>query len=205
MLFGSTMKTTLRLLTVTALLLGLARVSSANAIVNGSFEILPSPLPASHWALYETIPGWTSPVNFIEVGWGSIYGVTGYDGQNVLELDATGNAIVSQIVAVPTETYLLSFLYADRAGVPTSSATFQVYWNNVLVASLAPTSTAMTLFQLNVVGDLDGTNDLEFRGTGTQDSLGAIIDGVRLPDGGLTSALLGLSIVGLGVVRRMVG
>ena len=205
MLFGSTMKTTVRLLTVAALLLGLARVSSANAIVNGSFEILPAPLPASHWNLFETIPGWTSPVNFIEIGWGSVYGVTGYDGQNVLELDATGNAIVSQIVAVPAETYLLSFLYADRANVATSSATFEVYWNSVLVASLAPTLTTMTLFQTNVVGDLDGLNDLEFRGTGSSDGYGAIIDNVRLPDGGLTSALLGLSIVGLGVVRRFVG
>jgi len=69
----------------------------------------------------------------------------------------------------------------------------------------------MTLFSLQVTANL--SNTLKFVGTGTNDSYGAIIDKVELnelvvnpnaavPD---TSALLGLSIVGLGVMRRILG
>ena len=201
------MKTFCRSLAVTALVLVTAGVSSANVIVNGSFEILPAPFPASNWDLYENILGWSSPVDLIELGKAGVYGVTGFDGQNVLELDANHNVTVSQVVATtPGAAYTLSFLYADRANVAPSSATLQVWWNSALLQSLSPTSTAMTLFSLVVTAT--GSDTLEFKGTGTDDSFGALVDNVQLnpvPDGGLTSALLGLGIVGLGFVRRIVG
>ena len=208
------MKTILRLLTVAAFLLGSASVSSANLITNGSFEDVPSPFTrgGGTWDLYASIPGWAAGVDLIEIGLGGVYGVSGFDGANVLELDANHNATVSQIVATPGGDYTLSFLFADRASVASSSASFQVYWNSDLVANISPTLTSMTLFSLQVTANANNT--LTFKGTGTDDSYGAIIDKVELnslkvnpnavPDGGLTSALLGLSIVGLGVIRRIV-
>jgi len=91
---------------------GACCISQANAIpiVNGSFE---DPLLGTgQWGLYWSIPGWTATGNRqIEIGRGTVYGVTGYDGNNVMELDSTGNAIVSQIVATAGGSYTLSFLY----------------------------------------------------------------------------------------------
>ena len=139
----------------------------------------------------------------IEIGAGSIYGVTGYDGQQVMEMDSTGNATVDQILAIPGGSFELSFLYAQRAGVNPISGSFEVYWNGSLVGSFDPTSTAMSLYS-TTVSALDN-NTLEFRGTGIQDSYGAIIDNVQLnavPDGGYTLALLGLALVGVGGLRR---
>ena len=208
----SNMKTVCRLLTVAAFLLGTASVSSANAIVNGSFEDVIGPgtvLVEAHgtWALYESIPGWTSPVDLIEVGLGGVYSVTGFDGQNVLELDANHNATVSQIVTTPGGTYDLSFLYANRASLSTATTMFDVLWNgSPVVTNLSTISNVMLLYTLQVVAT--GSDTLSFVGKGTDDSFGAIIDNVQLntvPDGGMTSVLLGLGIVGLGFVRRIVG
>lgn len=215
MLARFSMKTTFRLLAVAALLLGSARVSSANAIVNGSFETLPSAFTqgGGTWDLYESILGWSSPTDLIEVGQGGVYSVTGFDGQNVLELDANNNATVSQIVTTPGGAYTLDFLYANRASLPVSTTMFDVLWNGVaVVTNLSTTSNLMLLYSTQVIAT--GNDTISFVGKGTNDSLGAIIDKVQLnevvvnpnsvPDGGLTSALLGLSIVGLGVVRRII-
>jgi len=121
-----------------------------------------------------------------------------------MEMDSTGNAMVQQVVGA-SGALNLSFLYAQRAGVSTSSGSFEVFWNTVLVASFAPTSTAMTLYSTTVFGN-GGNNALAFVGTGAPDSLGAILDNVKLqvPDGGLTAMLLGMGVLGLGWVRRIV-
>jgi|SRR5688572_1060379 len=205
------MKAIVRSFLIIACLLGSAAVSNANSIINGSFETPDCDVPGAcsngSWGLFEAIPGWTSPVGLIEIGEFSLYGITGQDGDQVLELDSTGNAAVAQVVAGPG-TFLLSFLYADRdtGGVDT----FDVYWNSVLLASVTTAANsgggAMQLFSTTVTG-LAGSNELAFVSTGPSDSLGALIDDVQLnqvPDGGLTAMLLGVGLVGLARIRRMI-
>jgi hypothetical protein len=205
----STMKCLVRPLLAAAVVLVSANVSQANSIINGSFENPACSVPGScsngSWGLFESILGWTSPQNVIEIGLGSVYGVTGYDGNQVLELDATGNAVVAQVVAGPGA-YTLSFLYADRNHSLTE--TFEVYWNNTLLASFAPAAnppnSAMVLFSTVVNGA--GSNTLEFKGTGASDSYGAIIDDVRLvavPEGGLTAMLLAVGLLWVAGIRRV--
>jgi len=182
-----------------------AMTAQANLIVNGSFEV---PDLGSGWGLYSTISGWTTPEGGypIEIGAGSVYGVTGYDGDQVMEMDSTGNVIVDQIMASTVGSYTLSFLYAQRAGVSPSSGSFDVSWNGSLINSFAPNSTAMALYS-TTVNVLAGNNILELRGTGAQDTYGALVDNFKLenkhvPDGGTTLALLGVGVLGLAALRR---
>jgi hypothetical protein len=156
----------------------------ANLIVNGSFEDTPA-FQNGTWGLFDSINGWTavgldSQGNKIpmEIGTGETYGVTGFDGKNVMELDSTANVTVDQGIFAGGS-YQLSFLGALRAGVPSSSGTFDVYWDGVLVASVTPGTSAMSLYSYTVLGN-GGNNTLEFVGTGTSDSLGAILDDVSL-------------------------
>jgi hypothetical protein len=171
-------------MSVVAALLGLAATqASANLIVNGSFED-PVAFGSGQWNLYYTsIPGWTPVTSVpIEIGNGDVYSVTGYIGHNVMELDSTANVKVDQIFGSLGGSYTLSFLYARRGGIDAASCTFDVLWNGNLVTgfspTVSPTSTAMTLFTTTVIGA--AVNTLEFRGTGTQDQLGALVDDVQL-------------------------
>lgn len=202
------MKNLLLPLLLVAFILGSADRSDANLIVNGSFE---NPAQSS-WGLYDDINGWTSGGgNPIEIGLGEIYGVSGFHGSNVLELDSTGNATVSQDVTITQAgTYQLSFLAALRAGVDASSQGFRLAFGNLLAfIAPPPASTVMTpyVFSINVAAP--GTYTLSFTGTGTSDSYGTVIDNVQMnrnavPDGGVTATLLGLALAGVGVFRRMI-
>ncbi len=200
------MKKLLLPLFLVAFILGSADRSDANLIVNGSFE---SPGQSS-WGLYDEITGWTSGGgNPIEIGLGDIYGVTGFHGANVLELDSTGNATVSQDVTITQAgTYQLSFLAALRAGVDASSQGFSLAFGNLLsFMAPPPASTALTSYVFNITM-APGTYRLSFSGTGTSDSYGTVIDNVQLnrnavPDGGVTATLLGLALAGVGAFRRM--
>lgn len=212
------MKRLVRGLAVVVCLLGSASVSQAsNIIINGSFEdpacTVATPCdPGFNWGLFDSITGWTAVSGTkIEIGNGSLYGITGYDGEQVMELDSNGNSVVAQFVAGPGD-FVLSFLYADRNYQPFEPTTdgFAVFWNNVLlplVMPLAnPPNSAMQLYSLNVTAQA-GFNTLAFVGLGPSDSIGVLIDDVRLeavPDGGLTALLLGVSMVGLARIRRMI-
>ena len=166
----------------------------------------PSVCDHGSWGLFESILGWDSPVGVIEIGDVSNYGITGQHGDQVLELDSTGNATVAQIVAGPG-VFQLSFLYADR--FDGFIETFDVFWNNVLVQSFVPgANPPIGVMQLctTTVTAVGGNNELAFVSTGASDSFGALIDDVQLnavPDGGATAMLLGLSILGLARLRRM--
>jgi hypothetical protein len=198
------MKTKLKVLVLIGLGALAANQASA-ALVNGSFE---DPNLSGSWATFTAIPGWTAVGTYpIEIGAGSIYGVTGYDGQQVMELDSTGNAIVDQIVLTGGANYNLSLLYALRANVAPASGTFDVKWNGILVAHFSPTSQAMTLYSTTVTA-VNGNNTLELIGTGIQDTYGAIVDNVQLnavpePTTMIAGAgALGLALLGIGRARR---
>ncbi len=167
-----------------ALSLGLLTAASANAnlITNGSFETHDA-FNNGNWGYFNgssgnAVSGWSSVGGPIEVGTAATYGVTGQDGNDVMELDSTVNVTVNQSLITSGSSYTLSFLYAARQGVAATSDTFDVQWNGSTVASFNPTSTTMMLYSILVTGT--GNDTLSFVGTGTCDSYGALIDNVQL-------------------------
>jgi hypothetical protein len=193
-------------LLLAAFVLGPVAKTEASLITNGSFEELTRAFPLGQsWDYFSLgeVTGWVGIGAPVEVGAAGVYGVTGFTG-NVLELDSTQNALVSQSLALPAGTYELSFLSALRNGVASGSGTFGVLWNGALLQSFGPTAPAAQLQTLSVIA-IAGTNTLSFFGTGTSDSFGAIIDDVQLtsvPDGGVTAMLLGMALGGMFLVRR---
>lgn len=179
-------------------------VQANNLIVNGGFE-----QPAINgWSLFTTIPGWTATADLIEIGQGAAtYGITGATGQ-VLELDANHNATVQQSLNLSAGTYDLGFDYARRLfgmdGRPANTADFEVLWNGNVVQYFSPTSNAMTHQDLMLTGT-NGVNTLGFRGAGTDDSYGALVDNVSLssvPEPGTWAMLAGFGVAGAGFAGR---
>ena len=196
------MKNWIKTAAIAALAVGCVIETRANLVVNGSFE---APALGGGWNLFSSIPGWTAasggaPV--LEIGAGGIYGVTGFDKKQVMELDSTGNVVAEQTIGYFAGVKPLSFLYAQRAGVLPSDGSFDVLWNGGLVGSFAPAygATAMTLFTKNVTSA--AINTLQFVGTGANTSYGAIIDNVSVPDGGSTITFMGLGLLAVAGVRR---
>jgi len=156
--------------------------AQAQLIQNGSFE---NP-PVGAWDYFSNgqVANWSiGSGSKAEIGKAVCYGVTGAEGLNVTELDSDRNTAVTQSVTVSAGTYDLSFLFAKR-GVnldykPADTCDFDVLWNGTSVAYVSPTDPAMSRMHLSVTA-LDGANTVTFRGRGTSDGYGAILDGVEL-------------------------
>lgn len=141
-------------------------------ITNGSFE--------------NGSTGWTGLGDTIEVvdptlSW---FGVTGATGAKAVELDAniagSGTGFYQDVTTVAGQTYQLSVDLAARACTSLATNTVEVWWGNTRIATIDPTSTAFTTYKFNVVGT-GGLNRLSFREqAGDDDSVGGMIDNVRL-------------------------
>lgn len=174
--------------------------ANANLISNGSFEDHDA-FQNGNWGLYNSVPGWYAEQDKIEIGTGGLYGVTGFSDAHVLELDANHNAKVSQDLNLGAGSYALSFDYAGRNNIALSSVSLDVLWNDVVIGSLNPASTAMTMWS-GSVASAGGMNKLSFVGTGTNDSFGALVDNVQVtavPEPGTIAALAMGAVV---LIRR---
>ena len=84
------------------------------------------------------------------------------------------------IQTVSGEQYSLTFDAAMRADAPSSSGTILVYWNGHQIDSFDPTSTSWSAHSYTVTGD-GGLDRLTFSEVAADnDSLGGLIDNVRL-------------------------
>ena len=193
-------------LVIVAVMSFAAAAAQAQLILNGSFENPPVGAwdyfangQIAHWAVGQGARA--------EIGKSVCYGVSGADGINVTELDSDRNTAVTQSVSLAAGSYDLSFLFARR-GVnlehkPADTCDFEVLWNGTSVAFVSPTDSAMTRMHLAVTA-LDGANAVTFRGLGTSDGYGAILDGAELqavPEPGSMIAL-GAGVVALARRRR---
>ncbi|MEA3065251.1 MAG: hypothetical protein QOJ27_1703, partial [Sphingomonadales bacterium] len=90
-----------------------------------------------------------------------------------------GNMDISQAVTGLSagEIVHLEFDHANRA--PAGSGSFEVYWNNGLVAIIDEAGTAVRTKAYDLVA-VAGTNTVRFKSTGTVDTVGATLDNVRL-------------------------
>lgn len=162
--------------------LALSATLAQAQFVNSSFEVPET----GAWGQFQDgqVPGWSAGSGgLIEIGRWAAYGVTGQQGLNVLELDAVQNSTVSQTINVAAGQHGVHFLAArrlyDMDSTPTDTCDFQVLWNGIVVGAFRPDSSEMT--RLSVVVDaVEGANTLSFRGAGTSDMKGALIDDVGM-------------------------
>lgn len=150
-----------------------------NLIINGDFEN--NPLNNTGWNVFETIAGWTSPVGLIEVQ-ESNFQTGNTQGNAVVELDshnANSNATIQQVVEISDAgTYTLSVDYAAR-GSNFATNGFDIIVNGEVVSQVRPDASG---FQNETV-ELElaaGDAVIQFRGEGTQDTIGTVIDNVEL-------------------------
>lgn len=139
-----------------------AKTYAHELIVNGSFE--------------NSTNGWTGSGK-IEIGDGNYYN-DNFNTKKAAELDAWENITLSQVFNVDEDTTLAcSFDGAARKGVDLSSNQAQVYINDVLYEDIKPEN--YNLHHFMFFADVkDGDNTIKFVGTGTNDTVGYVIDNV---------------------------
>ncbi|NML29228.1 SdrD B-like domain-containing protein, partial [Zoogloea dura] len=147
-----------------------AVLGTTNLIVNGSFEF--------------GTTGWRGLGDTVEVSTASSFGVSGATGSYTAELDANKTGTVTgfaqDVATVAGQTYQLSVDLAQRSGTAASTNTAEIWWEGVKVATVDPASTALTKYSFTVTA-ADASSRLEFREqAGDDDSVGGIIDNVRL-------------------------
>ena len=162
-----------------------------NLIVNGSFENH-GDLNRGSWGTFDKIEGWQSAEGSIEIQEGKHGGTPGAaEGDSVLELDAHNgrdtNASVFQDIRTGTDgTFKLSFSFSAReignAANTSASNTTEVYWGGEKIATLSADQKGWNTheFDLSVNPESNDTTRLEFRGTGTDDGVGGLIDNVSV-------------------------
>ncbi len=157
----------------------------SNLIVNGSFEELPLESTPETWGVTVTeLPGWTSDIaQSYELINSSEFGVTAEDGSRWLDLEAAGgagsNAEISQTISGlrEGEQLFLEFSHANRTTA--ASGSFDVLWNGAIVATIDSENIVMQQESLQLTA-AEGDNIVSFRGTGTDDGIGASLDNVQL-------------------------
>ncbi len=131
------------------------------------FVILPS---------YE---GWTGTPAGLEVQYNNVAGAP-FSGANLVELDTTRNSSITRTIAAGS--YLLSFYYSDRPGVPASSNGISVSLGSTNLLSVAGGNgggnTNFRLFTTHFVTTTP--QSLTFAATGVSDSLGGYIENISL-------------------------
>ena len=191
----------------------MSTVASANLIVNGSFEDLPSgdnPYTygsASTWQIYENLPGWTAS-RTMEVWQDGFLGVQAPDRQQFIELNAhpgsgTGAFSISQEFATTKgSTYELSFYAKARNN---HREKFRVEVMGDLHEQIRShvvrdwTKYVFTFIASSEMSILKFTSEDRRR-----DTTGNLLDHVvvtKVPEPG-TLALLALGLVGLVLQRR---
>jgi Ca2+-binding RTX toxin-like protein len=156
---------------------------TGNMLINGSFET--DHIAGGSWAPSATLTGWTAASgdfetwNHLTVG-GLTY--TASDGVQSIELDSGMgvDSFYQDVQTVAGEQYSMTFDAAMRADAPLSSGTILVYWNGHQIDSFDPSSTSWSTHSYTVTGD-GGLDRLTFSElAGDNDSLGGLIDNVRL-------------------------
>ncbi len=154
--------------------------SGTNLIVNGSFEALDI---ASNND-YTSMSGWTASSGVMQLidnaASGSFGGALASDGSQFVEMDAQGSvdAFFQNVQTEAGVQYTLGLDAAARSGQATN--TIQIYWNNVLVSSVNPTSTSFQSYEFTVTGT-GGLDKLEFRElAGENNGFGGLLDNISL-------------------------
>jgi len=155
--------------------------SLPNLVRKGSFE---HPRVALDMSVpFESIPGWRLAFgDRIEVGAGDAAVKRQY-----VELDSDASSGIYQLVPTePHHTYRLQFFFSPRPGTSRAENVLVVRWHSKMVAEITADGrklrhAAWRLYTLKLQVKAPGTSTmLEFDDAGISDSVGTLIDGVRV-------------------------
>ncbi|AWC21143.1 Poly(beta-D-mannuronate) C5 epimerase 2 [Aminobacter sp. MSH1] len=173
-------------------------------IQNGSFETgHENILGNQDWEIFHSLDGWMSDGNVpFEVQTGGAGGVSTPYGNALVELDSdtvgnpsngnvgdinatsSTNATIQQTIAGTEagQTYQLTFAYSPRGGDGAGSSGMQVWFEGKLVYEIpANNNVAPGLQQITINVTATGPNAvLAFKGTGSENQHGALLDNVSL-------------------------
>jgi hypothetical protein len=192
-------------LLLSAALLSISGVASANLVQNGSFEA--NIQPAGTWGLYSSLTDWIL-VSGPSIELRNNNAGQASDGVNFVELDSTANSAIAQTITTTADNfYQLLFDYSPRSGTDATTNGISVYWNGTLLTDVTgngKVSSAWTTYSFLVKGT--GSDALKFAATGISDSYGGSLDNVRLNAVPLPAALplmlSGLGALGFAARRR---
>lgn len=134
------------------------------------------------WRAVGSYQGWTAigTTQHIEIVESGHRGVHSPDGGNWIDLDASpGNLTLSRgLESLNTgATYTLNFNAAD-SGITNG---VDIYFGGQFVQHVNPTSAQFANYSVAIVGGSgDGSNQIEFRGTGTPNGIGVSLHGIRV-------------------------
>ena len=140
----------------------------------------------NQWQMVERLGEWYAAGDHLIELRPSSAGTDATDGNTVMELDSSGNAVVNRDFTGldPNMRYTLTFDFAPRAGYDAASNGGRVLWNGVELVSFSADGTDKKVdwetFTVELPVGADGTGTLSFEGTGTDDKHGALIDNVTL-------------------------
>ena len=182
-------------------------IPATQLVSNGGFESIT--LASGTWSTPSTLSGWTVGPLGVEIR-NNAEG-SAYAGNNFAELDTTGNSWISQTLATTAGgTYTLSFAYAPRENVPSTSNGIAVYWNGSLLNTYTATgggtgSNNWQVFTYNL-GATSGSTELKFMAVGLSDTLGGSLDAVSVTRSAVpepaTLATMAFGLGMMGFVRR---
>ncbi|MFZ5756031.1 MAG: carboxypeptidase regulatory-like domain-containing protein [Pseudomonadota bacterium] len=152
----------------------------ANLVNNGSFERHPR-FAGEASDYFTAIPGWRAVSGEpFEVQHDSDHQVNVLDGHAQLQPDARANAGAMQ--DIPTRAgrqYGLDLFYAADVPVNAAGNPVEIWWEGQKIDTVQQTRTGWYMKRYRVTAG-DGSSRLEFRGAGTSDGRGGVIDNVQL-------------------------
>ncbi len=163
--------------------------TGVNLLVDGSFES--SGIAAHTWSPFDHVGGWYSDTG-VEI-WGQDFIKPASDGNSIMELDFDNrfSAVWQDVKTDAGHEYTLSLDSAVRPGTDVATNAINVFWNGNQVGRIEPGTTDWQTSQFHVIGS-GGTDRLEFREDASQnDSLGGLIDNVKLVAEGTGNVLVG--------------
>lgn len=134
------------------------------------------------WVAYGSYQGWTAigPTQAIEIVESGHRGVHSPDGGNWIDLDASpGNLTLARALEglTPGQTYSLRF----NAATSHANNGVDIYIAGEFVRHIAPESIEFDGFDIPfTAGGGDGSNQIEFRGTGVPNGFGVSLHGIRI-------------------------
>lgn len=134
------------------------------------------------WRAVGSYQGWTATgdTQHIEIVESGHRGVHSPDGGNWIDLDASpGNLRLSRGLENlnPGQVYSLNFNAADSG----ATNAVDIYFGGEFVETVNPTSAQFSAYSVRLVGGAgDGSNQIEFRGTGTPNGIGVSLHGIEV-------------------------
>jgi Protein of unknown function (DUF642) len=203
------MKSSLRSLLWLWIALAAAPGTAKNLVVNGSFE--EPAIGFGGFEIFPSIPGWTTTFGSgIEIQ--NHAAGTPFAGNQLVEMDSSDNSGMEQVIpTVAGKTYVLSFMYSPRPGVPASSSGIQVSVNGNVIDTIAVDGTGLSdtvwtrhSYSVTAVGN---STTIGFLAVGTSDSVGGFLDAVSFEGRGAAlpvPALAPENFIGLAILVAVI-